>query len=215
MPSREKRDSHVTTLLQEIAEFFDENIRRFGATPAGVDYRDAQAQEVRFKELCKVISEPSGSVIDFGCGYAGLLDFLRQQGFTGAYHGVDVSVEMISAAAARHAGDTRASFEVGSTPGIKADYVIASAIFNIRYKRSTVEWESFVETTLEEINRVAIGGFAFNCLTSYSDTERMREDLYYGDPCYYFDLCKRRYSRQVALLHDYGLYDFTIIVRKS
>jgi SAM-dependent methyltransferase len=205
----------LTTLLEEIAEFFADRLQRFGATPAGVDYRDAQAQEVRFRELCKVISEPSGSVLDFGCGYAGLLDFLRQQGFTGAYHGVDVSVEMISAAAARHAGDTRASFEVGSTSSVKADYVIASAIFNIRYKRSTAEWRTFVETTLEEINRVAIAGFSFNCLTSYSDPERMRQDLYYGDPCYYFDLCKRRYSRQVALLHDYGLYDFTIIVRKS
>jgi hypothetical protein len=43
----------------------------------------------------------------------------------------------------------------------------------------------------------------------------MRADLFYADPCVYFDLCKRRYSRQVALLHDYGLYEFTLIVRKE
>jgi len=29
-----------------------------------------------------------------------------------------------------------------------------------------------------------------------------------------FDYCKRTYSRDVALLHDYGLYEFTILVRK-
>jgi hypothetical protein len=56
-------------------------------------------------------------------------------------------------------------------------------------------------------------GFAFNMLTSYSDPARMRDDLYYGDPCRMFDLCKRKYSRNVALLHDYGIYDFTILVR--
>ena len=39
--------------------------------------------------------------------------------------------------------------------------------------------------------------------------------LYYADPGRLFDLCKRRYSRNIALLHDYGLYEFTILVRKT
>jgi hypothetical protein len=30
----------------------------------------------------------------------------------------------------------------------------------------------------------------------------------------FFDHCKRNFSRQVALLHDYGLWEFTILVRK-
>ncbi|REM56201.1 class I SAM-dependent methyltransferase, partial [Mycobacterium tuberculosis] len=50
---------------------------------------------------------------------------------------------------------------------------------------------------------------------SYSDASKMRDDLYYADPCALFDLCKRRYSKSVALLHDYGLYEFTILVRKA
>jgi hypothetical protein len=58
-------------------------------------------------------------------------------------------------------------------------------------------------------------GFAFNCLTAYSDAHKMQSYLYYADPCRLFDLCKRRYSRNVALLHDYGLYEFTILVRKE
>jgi hypothetical protein len=50
-------------------------------------------------------------------------------------------------------------------------------------------------------------------LTSYSDPEHMVDRLFYGDPCFYFDWCKRNLSRNVALLHDYGLYEFTILVR--
>ena len=42
----------------------------------------------------------------------------------------------------------------------------------------------------------------------------MRADLFYGDPTFFFDHCKRKYSRNVALLHDYDLYEFTIIVRR-
>ena len=42
----------------------------------------------------------------------------------------------------------------------------------------------------------------------------MRPDLYYADPCFLFDYCKTHFSKDVAILHDYGMYDFTLIVRK-
>ncbi|MGR9969871.1 hypothetical protein ACUOIB_23760, partial [Escherichia coli] len=72
-----------------------------------------------------------------------------------------------------------------------------------------------LQETLDSLDRFSRRGFSFNCLTSYSDEDRKRDYLYYADPCQLFDLCKRRYSRQVALLHDYGLYEFTILVRKD
>ena len=57
--------------------------------------------------------------------------------------------------------------------------------------------------------------FSFNLLTKYSDKEFMQDYLYYADPLFYFDYCKRNYSKNVALLHDYYQYDFTILVRKT
>ena len=65
------------------------------------------------------------------------------------------------------------------------------------------------------MNANSLKGFAFNCLTSYSDPEKMRADLFYPNPCQVFDHCKTKFSRHVALLHDYGLYEFSILVRKS
>jgi hypothetical protein len=41
----------------------------------------------------------------------------------------------------------------------------------------------------------------------------MRADLYYADPLFFFEHCRQRFSRRVALLHDYPLYEFTILVR--
>jgi hypothetical protein len=57
-------------------------------------------------------------------------------------------------------------------------------------------------------------GFAFNALTKYSDEDKMQDYLFYSDPLYLFDYCKKHFSRNVALLHDYNQYDFTILVRK-
>ena len=51
-------------------------------------------------------------------------------------------------------------------------------------------------------------------LSTYSDPDRRRDDLYYADPREMFDICSRRFSPRVSLLHDYPLYEFTIIVRK-
>ncbi|MBI1854500.1 MAG: class I SAM-dependent methyltransferase, partial [Chloroflexi bacterium] len=75
----------------------------------------------------------------------------------------------------------------------------------------------FVCETLPRMNALCSKGFAFNMLTKYSDADRMaqRHDLFYGDPLFFFDFCKRNFSRNAALLHDYGLYDFTILVRKD
>ncbi len=68
---------------------------------------------------------------------------------------------------------------------------------------------------LEKFNSLCRKGFSCNFLTKYSDANRMRSDLYYADPCFLFDYCKRHFSKNIALLHDYQLYDFTLIVRKD
>jgi hypothetical protein len=41
----------------------------------------------------------------------------------------------------------------------------------------------------------------------------MRDYLHYADPAQVLDQCLRRYSRDVALRHDYELYEFTVVVR--
>jgi SAM-dependent methyltransferase len=198
-----------------VARYYAERLRRFGATPAGVDWRDAASQRTRFEQLCKVVTDRQGSAIDLGCGYGALLAYLREQGFSGAYHGLDVAPEMIEAARVTHKDDPQASFEVSSAPSHTADYLIASGIFNVRQHYTTPEWEEYIAATLADMDRASLKGFAFNSLTTYSDRDMMRDDLYYADPYRYFDLCKRLYSRQVALLHDYDLYEFTVIVRKG
>ena len=87
-----------------------------------------------------------------------------------------------------------------------ADYGIASGIFNVRLERSDVEWRDYLETTLNVLDRTSHLGFAFNCLTSYSDTDKMRDYLYYADPCALFDLCKRRYSRRRGIAARLRVY---------
>ena len=202
--------------LADVASYYTEKLNRFGETALGVDWNGETSQVLRFAQLTKLLTGSAPrSVTDLGCGYGAFYEYLRGQHPAISYVGIDVSAEMAAAASKRFANDLQAKFLVGTKPVEVTDYCVASGIFNVRLDRPEADWRLHVERTLEVMNDASRLGFAFNCLTSYSDADRKRDYLFYADPCEFFDLCKRRFSRQVALLHDYGLYEFTILVRKE
>ena len=203
-------------LLREVADYYSSKLAQHGETSRGVDWNNETSQTLRFEQLCKIIATPEGfSINDLGCGYGAFFEFLENRFQAVSYLGVDVSRDMVLAAERRHQGNARVRFTIASEPNYFADYGVASGIFNVRLGRSDAEWLAYLESALDILDQTSRRGFAFNCLTSYSDEDKKRDDLYYADPCLLFDICKRRYSRQVALLHDYGLYEFTILVRKT
>ena len=205
-----------TNILAEVAEYYTSKLVRHGETPQGVDWNGEESQTLRFVQLCKIVDNSSHfSINDLGCGYGALYDFLAHKYASFSYFGIDVAESMIRAAERRYQDRKEASFVLSSVPEQVADYGVASGIFNVRLGRSDDEWMLYLETTLGTLDRTSRLGFAFNCLTSYSEKDKMRDYLYYANPCVLFDLCKRRYSRNVTLLHDYGLYEFTILVRKQ
>lgn len=201
-------------ILSAVSELFKDKLEAYGPTPHGVDYSSAEAQRIRFDQLMRLCNlETPFSLNDYGCGYGGLLGYLMDRKCIVEYRGYDVCEPMVVAARKEYAKLTNCRFF--SDPGelSPADYTVACAIFNLRLTFSGEEWLDYIVQTLHTFHRVSRKGFAFNGLTKYSDPERMRPDLYYADPCFLFDYCKRNFSRNVALLHDYELYDFTILVR--
>jgi len=203
--------------LKKYRDYFNEKIETYGATPKGTDYNGAEAQNIRFEQLVKAI-DPSNTftVIDYGCGYGALFDYLQKKEWRFQYYGYDMLEKMVIAAQAAHKDVPNVHFQHTEDDLAATDYLLAGSIFNNKFEAEEGEWTELVLKTLQKMNNLCSKGFAFNCLTKYSDTDRMalRPDLYFADPLFLFDYCKKNFSRNVALLHDYGLYDFTILVRK-
>jgi SAM-dependent methyltransferase len=203
------------SLVKRVDDYYSAKLHEHGPCARGVDWNSSESQSLRFDQLLGVCDfSEDRSINDFGCGYGALLDHLHARGLEAEYRGFDVSAAMVAEARRRHGTDDRRRFGDDPAGLTVADYTLASGIFNVRLETPEAEWEDYIRATLETLDRLSRRGFAFNMLTGYSDPGRMRGDLYYGDPCVYFDHCKRRFSKQVALLHDYGLYEFTIRVRK-
>ncbi|MEE8170808.1 MAG: class I SAM-dependent methyltransferase [Phycisphaerae bacterium] len=233
----------AVALLDRVDRYYSDKLRAAGATPSGVDWNSPEAQQLRFEQLLKGVdaSRPF-SILDYGCGYGALADFLSGRANhelplpprTGAqvrppdsadldaapgqfadfsYCGYDISDAMIQTARKLHADDPRLRFTSDADELVPMDYAIASGVLNVTCGTARHEWERHVFETIDRLAKLGTRGFAFNALTAYADPDRRRADLYYADPCRLFDYCKRRWAAHVALLHDYGLYDFTILAR--
>ena len=203
--------------FDDIRSYFQDKLDRFGNTPRGADWNSDEAQNTRFNQLIKVIQPQSDfSILDFGCGYGALADYLLtlDRDFN-LFIGYDLLESMVEKARLLHqqpAGKYLFTADFSEIPVV--DYAVASGVFNIKLDNTYDEWTADVIQTLARLNDRTRYGFASNFLTKYSDADKMKPHLYYADPCFLFDYCKKHFSKNVALLHDYELYDFTILVRK-
>lgn len=202
-------------ILKGISEYYTTKLEEFGVTHLGVDWNSKASQYLRFEQLTKVINVDQFSVLDYGCGYGELVNYLSEvENFQTTYFGYDISKEMLQQACSIFKYRQDVTF-LSSLEKQKFDFVIASGIFNVKLNLATDnEWLDYIITTLNEMNELSVKGFSFNALTVYSEEEYKKDYLYYADPLFLFDYCKKYFSKDVALLHDYKLYEFTLIIRK-
>ena len=203
-------------MLDLVRDYYDEKLSAFGPTPRGVDWNGNESQFKRFEALCSMLPRAISSefsIDDYGCGYGAFAQYLDASGFTHVdYLGIDISCAMVAEAVNVNPGRR---FVVGRESPRVADYAVASGIFNVALDADRTVWQNHILGTLDLINAATTKGFAFNCLTSFSDKAKMKPHLYYGDPNFLLRHCMKNYSAQASLLQDYGLYEFTIRVKKT
>ena len=202
------------TYKDKIEDYFTEKLELHGANHSGVDWKSKYVQELAFSQILKICDKNTSFTInDLGCGYGHLYKYMTENNYNFDYYGYDVSEKMIQKANELFNADNSNFIPGGSLK--PADYTVESGIFNIKFDVPFDDWQQYVLNTIINMDKNSNKGFAFNLLTKYSDKELMKNNLYYADPCFYFDYCKTHFSKNVALLHDYGLYEFTILVRKQ
>lgn len=198
----------------KVEQYYSEKVREHGATSQGVDWNGKASHFLRFEQLTKLIGDDEHfSLLDYGCGFGSLIEFLNSSKYSFDYTGFDISEEMIKKGKELHTKSNLQFFS--NAEALKmSDYVIANGIFNVKLKEEEEVWKKYIYDTVLKMSGLARKGLSFNILTSYSDEEYKKDYLYYANPLEVFDFCKKNISKNVALLHDYELYEFTIIIRK-
>jgi SAM-dependent methyltransferase len=194
----------------ETQERFRKRWLQHGYDPRSLGW-NKDCQWVRFEAAFEGLrKEDFDSIIDFGCGFGDLLGYLRMKEWQGLYTGVDLVDELIEEAAKRHAHDNRAAFVCrdveGFLPPAKAAMGVAIGIFNHRLHQDNL---AFVRETIgcmwEASTKVVVCDF----LSTSSDLDHRRDDLYYADPRQLYELATS-YSRRVLIHHAYMPFEFQI-----
>jgi SAM-dependent methyltransferase len=210
-------------ILKSLQEYFTAKITKYGGNFRGVDWNSAERQDLCFRQLMRICEDPNSGIIDqdfslndYGCGYGALVQYLVKHNYHFAsYTGFEITQAMFKKAQELFGDIKYCRFTTAEDEVTPADYTIASGLLSLKLDTINEQWEKHVLQLLDKLWAISIKGLAFNSLTKYSDPDRLRPDLYYPDPCFLFDYCKTRFSKNVSLLHDYGVYEFTILVRRD
>jgi SAM-dependent methyltransferase len=202
-------------LRTRVRDYYSGTIERHGPTPLGVDWPNAASQYLRFVQLLKLcdFTRPF-SLNDFGCGYGALLEYLamRHPEAEVSYRGTDISASMIAAARRRWSDDPRATFALGARCGTMTDYSLASGVFNVRLGHPVADWEAYVESVLRDLCACSRIGFAVNFMLPHDDRPA-EDELYRSQPRRWVAFCRKELGCSVRVLKDYGLREFTLLIR--
>ncbi|MGC2776452.1 MAG: class I SAM-dependent methyltransferase [Bradyrhizobium sp.] len=204
----------------DVDAYYTSRVVRHGATPRGVDWSCEATQGLRFVQLLKLcdFSAPF-SLNDVGCGYGALVPFLAAR-FPSCeidYLGIDLSRAMIGRARRRFFGPQR-RFVIAAECPRTADYSVASGVMNVNVGYPRPAWEDFVKAMLQRMFATSRRGFSVNFMQS-GDTEPDGDPaatrLYRTTPDVWAAYCKREFAAAVDVIGNYGMKEFTLLVRRS
>ena len=184
-----------------------------------MDWSCQATQNLRFVQLLKICDfSATFDLNDVGCGYGALCAFLtmRHPESRIDYLGVDLSRAMIGRARRRFSGPDR-RFVVGKASPRVADYSVASGIMNVNVGYSRTVWEDFVATMLRDMCRTSRRGFSVNFLAETAGAEASADSLavslYRTSPERWIRHCERDLGCAVETIDNYGMREFTLLVR--
>lgn len=196
--------------LGSLARLASDTLRRHGVGAAGAGWADAESQALRFQMLARAVGlrpRASISVNDLGCGYGALYDYLKLLGVdVTAYHGYDVSADMLEAARA-HLPFDHAHFVKAPRIAATADFSFLSGPLNLKTAEDEA-WKVYAKSVILDLAAHSRSGFAFNMMTT-KVTYRV-SNLYYADPAEWLAWCREEIAAEFTLVQDYPLYEWTI-----
>lgn len=189
---------------------YEKRLQEFGYSPATLGWGVHGRQEVRFSVLAELaLRSPDSSVLDVGCGFCDLYEFLNKRGWRGHYTGIDIVPGLLRIARERHPGLDVREFDITEKPDVPEgyDFVIASGTFNATLPSG--DNEAHTEMALRHMYKCSRKATCVDFLSSYVDFRK--DGAYHTDPKWVLSVAKDL-SKRILLRHDYMPYEFSIFL---
>jgi SAM-dependent methyltransferase len=209
----------VKKIYTKIVDHYEECLEKHGDTHLGVDWPKLKDVDTRYKIMLDIIrlnQHTEVSVLDFGCGAAHLLEYIKKNQIQGIdYSGLDISQKFIDVAKAKFPDNSFycIDFFDSYTELPNFDYIVMNGVFTEKREFSFDEmWEYFtklISIVFEKCDK----GFAFNVMSKNVDWER--DDLFHVSLDSISEFLCKNLTRDFVIRNDYGLYEYTVYVLKK
>lgn len=188
------------------AKLYNDRFTEFGRDLRTVGWGNAPDQQLRFHTLLRGLAPKGKVVLDVGCGLGDLVPFLHEA-CSGdfRYVGIDIAGKLVDDARAHHGGSGR-EFHCGDIFSVDlppVDIAVLSGALSLK----TAGIEAYAQATMERMFSLARESASLNFLSTYADFEAEKNQHYQPEQVFGW---AKRLTRHVNLLHDYGLYEFTV-----
>lgn len=191
---------------QRIAKFYNDLLAQNGPNePRSLSWRDKQSQQLRMDVLSQIIDLNNKSILDVGCGFGDLYDYLkdRYQNFT--YTGIDIVHENIEVAKQKYPNIEFIEADFNSYNGEKFDVVLASGALSFKVPDYKKVYFALISKMFETA-KLAVG---FNML----DAELHSNDELFAS----YSLAEvnefcASLTNKIKISQDYLPYDFTMFL---
>lgn len=198
---------------QHLIDVHRDAVALHGCTTDALHWASRGEQKVRFRVLAGIGIRGGDSLLDVGCGFADLRDWLRAHAIEVEYTGVDLSPEIVAEAARRHADAAVLCgelFDVDSRFAPKSfDWVVCSGMFNWQLHDDG----AYARRVIARMFELCRFGVAFNMLDARSRSMRRLTELVAFDPDTVLEYCGT-VAPDSTCLSDYLPGDFTIYMRR-
>lgn len=191
-------------------DFYDARVTSHGLSPISVGWKDFAQQKLRFDILTSDIDLNHMKIVDIGCGFGDLANYLISKGIIfQEYIGVEVSKKMLEIAKKNTVTQLNTKYfnaDVFKDPmNITVDFALMSGLLNLR--QSTNSSTEILRSFLLKIRPIVTEGLVFNLLTDEVDFEQPHHIHYNPSTT---QLIVREFFKDVSIKKDYGLYEFTV-----
>lgn len=198
-------------LRRHIIDSHRDSLGRHGHSPHALFWSSREVQEVRFRVLSEIGVESGETLLDVGCGFADLYDWLAGQGRSVAYTGLDLSPDLLVEARRLHPGLPLVCGEVFTLlPQPAFDWVVLSGALNWPMR----DGAAYVRQVIRQMFSLCRRGVAFNLLDARHVSGFGRFGLQCFEPQEILAYC-RELCEACQLVDGYLENDFTLYMRRS
>lgn len=199
---------------------YKKRFKEFGADHKALLWKSRGAAHQRFRQFWAEIDFDNKRVLDIGCGFGEMGNFLTKRYENVQYKGVDIMPEFIVNGHKLYphldleTHDFHALTKTVSYSDIKFDVVLASGVLNSNYGNVKKNM-NYRRKSIKKMFSLTDNCFAFNMLGSHPQPKNKRDsNVWYEDSLEILKYCMTL-TKKVVFRSNYHSLDFTVFMYKT